>query len=125
MFLLRPSERKGDARGCADAAAEWPNYRPALHFCPSRPLSEGRVMMTPVSSQGCFLLQPAYKAAWAIGSVCLPSMCTFTAAFSLFICSHWRYVISQSEVLKIDPGIKLLVSSLQMILPSLFFVHFP
>lgn len=40
MLLLRPSERKGDRRGCADAAAERPNYWPPLHSWRSRSSSE-------------------------------------------------------------------------------------
>lgn len=79
MFLLKPSERKGDRRGCADAAAERPNYWPPLHFWRSRSSFESgdnddSSVLTGMRS----LLKPEGTAASAM------DLCTYSAGLLLF-----------------------------------------
>lgn len=102
MLLLRPSERKGDrpGRADADAAAERPDYWPPLHFWRSRSSSESRdnddsSVLTGMRS----LLKPQRKSRFNVGAW---GYC----AHAQFIWSWWHEVISESDVLNSDPGIK-------------------
>lgn len=74
MFLLRPGERKGDRRGCADAAAERPNCWPPLHFWSSRSWFESGDNDDSSVLTGMWpLLKPEGPAASAVG------LCAYSA----------------------------------------------
>lgn len=110
MLLLRPSERTGDRRGCADAAAERPNYWPPLHFWRARSSSESRdnddsSVLTGMRS----LLKPQRKAASAMGSFELGGIVQTLGSSSGL---DGNEVISKSDVLSSDPGIKASTSCL-------------